>query len=191
MIFGYARVSTKSQEDNTSLQNQIEQLKDFGCQYIYSEVASATNMNREEFNKLENELKEGDMLVVTKLDRFTRNTSLGIQKIKELSERGIKVNILNIGVVDVSNAMGNMIFTILCAFSEYEKDCILERMKEGKQIARQKENFREGRKKKFNKEQRNHALKLLETMSYKEVEKITKMSKSTLVRLKREHKSKI
>ncbi|MGL5715907.1 MAG: recombinase family protein, partial [Paraclostridium sp.] len=147
MIYGYARVSTKSQEDNTSLENQIKILKENNCNKIFKEVHTGATMERPQFIELEKKLCSGDTLIITKLDRFTRSTEKGISKIKELAERGIKVNILNMGVVDLSNAMGKMMFTILCAFSEYEKDCIVERMKEGKAIAKQNPNFREGRKK--------------------------------------------
>lgn len=186
MIYGYARVSTKSQEDNTSLDNQISILKENGCEEIYSEVCTGATMERPQFIELENKLKNGDTLIITKLDRFTRSTERGITKIKELAEKGIKVNILNMGIVDLNNAMGKMMFTILSAFAEYEKDCIVERMKEGKAIAKSKEGFKEGRPKVHKDSQKAHALKLLnEGNTYKQVEELTGISKSTLIRYKR------
>jgi DNA invertase Pin-like site-specific DNA recombinase len=188
MIYGYARVSTKSQEDNTSLDNQIKILKENGCEIIYKEVHTGVTMKRPEFMKLEKELKKGDTLIITKLDRFTRSTEKGIEKIKELANNDIKVNILNMGVVDLNNAMGKMMFTILCAFAEYEKDCIVERMREGKAIARQNPNYREGRKRVHKQAKVNHALELLKTRTYKEVELLTGISVSTLVRAKRKAK---
>ena len=187
-VYGYARVSTKSQEDNTSLTNQIETLKANGCVEIFHEVHTGATMERPEFMKLEKTLKSGDTLIITKLDRFTRSTEKGIAKIKELAEKGVKVNILNMGVVDLSNAMGKMMFTVLCAFAEYEKDCIVERMKEGKEIAKQDPNFREGRPKTYGSGQIDHALKLLETHSYRQVEAMTGISKSTLLRARRKIK---
>lgn len=190
MIYGYARVSTKSQEDNTSLENQIKILKEHNCNEIFKEVHTGATMERPHFIELEKKLCSGDSLVITKLDRFTRSTEKGISKIKELAERGIKVNILNMGVVDLSNAMGKMMFTILCAFSEYEKDCIVERMKEGKSIAKQNPNFREGRKKVHKDEKVKHALDLLKTNTYKQVESMTGISVATLVRAKRKEKEK-
>ena len=186
VVYGYARVSTKSQEDNTSLENQIKELKANGATKIFSEVYTGATMDRPEFIKLENELKSGDTLIIAKLDRFTRSTEKGIAKIKELAEKGVKVNILNMGIVDLKSSMGKMMFTVLSAFAEYEKDCIVERMREGKSIARQDPNYREGRPKVHKDTQKAHALELLNSgKTYKQVEKLTGMSKSTLIRYKR------
>lgn len=188
MIYGYARVSTKSQEDNTSLYNQENQLRKNGCEVVVSEVFTGATMNRPKFVELEKKLKKGDTLMITTLDRFSRSTEKGIEKIKELAEKEIIVNILNLGVIDLKNPMGKMVFTVLSAFSEYEKDCIIERMREGKQIAKQNPNFREGRPKKFNKYQIELAMSLLKNHSYREVSKMTGISKSTLIRAKRKEK---
>lgn len=185
MIYGYARVSTKSQEDNTSLENQIKILKENNCNEIFKEIHTGATMDRPQFIELEEKLKLGDTLIVTRLDRFTRSTEKGISKIKELADRGIKVNILNMGIVDLNSAMGKMMFTILCAFSEYEKDCIVERMKEGKEIAKQNPNFKEGRKRVHKDEKISHALELLKSNTYKQVESMTDISVATLVRYKR------
>lgn len=191
MIYGYVRVSTKSQEDNTSLNNQIELLKQNGCIEIFDEVYTGATMNRPVLNELLQKLERGDTLIVTKLDRFTRSTQEGIKTIKELTERGIKVNILNMGVVDLSNAMGNMMFTILTAFAEYERNCINERTKEGKQIKMSKDaDATMGRPKKFKRAQRENALKLLETHSYNVVSDMTGISRRTLIRYKKEREEK-
>ena len=186
VVYGYARVSTKSQEDNTSLDNQIKILKENGCSQVFYEVCTGATMDRPQFIELEKKLKRGDTLIITKLDRFTRSTEKGIAKIKELVEKGIKVNILNMGIVDLSSAMGKMMFTVLSAFAEYEKDCIVERMKEGKAIARQDPNYREGRPKVHKDTQKDHAMELLNSgKTYREVEELTGISKSTLIRYKR------
>lgn len=185
-LYGYARVSTKSQEDSTSLKTQISTLKQNGCTEVFSEVCSGATMDRPEFKSLESKLRNGDTLIITKLDRFSRNTEHAIMKIKELAERGIKVNILNMGIVDLSNPIGKMMFTILSAFSEYERDCIIERMKEGKEIAKQNPNFREGRPLVHKESKKAHALELLNSgKTYKEVESLTGISKSTIIREKR------
>lgn len=72
------------------------------------------------------------------------------------------------------------------AFAEFERDMIVERTQEGKAIARQQPGYREGRPKKYTKKQIDHAIELLEDKSYKQVEEMTGISKSTLIRAKRE-----
>ena len=79
---------------------------------------------------------------------------------------------------------------MLLAFAEFERDLIIERTQEGKAIARQKDGYREGRPPKFSKQQIDHALELLEKHSYSQVEQMTGISKSTLVRKKRERTAK-
>jgi DNA invertase Pin-like site-specific DNA recombinase len=180
MKYGYARVSTLHQD----LEAQLQALEKEGCEKIYSDKFTGTKTDRPEFNKLLDVLKEGDTLVVTKLDRFARTTADGINTIKSLFEKGIKVHVLNMGLVE-DTPTGRLILSVMLAFAEFERDMIVERTQEGKQIAKQKEDFREGRPKKFSKKQIEHALSLLETHSYKQVTEITGISKSTLIRAKR------
>lgn len=80
---------------------------------------------------------------------------------------------------------GKLIFTIMSGFAEFERDMIVERTQEGKAIAKQRNDFREGRPKKFSKKHIVHALDLLRNHSYKEVESMTGISKSTLIRAKK------
>lgn len=95
MIYGYARVSTKSQaKDGNSLEYQIGKLKDAGAEKIFSDAFTGVKSDRPEFNKLMAILKEGDTLVVCKLDRFARSLSQGSDLITELINNGVKVNIL-------------------------------------------------------------------------------------------------
>ena len=81
--------------------------------------------------------------------------------------------------------MGQLIVTNLLAFAEFERAMIIERTQGGKAIAKQREDFREGRPKKYSSKKINHALELLENHSYKQVEELTGISKSTLIREKR------
>lgn len=121
-----------------------------------------------------------------KLDRFARTTVQGIQTIKELFDRGVKVNILNMGMIE-NTLTGNLILTVLLAFAEYERGMIVERTQTGKTVARQNPNFRDGRPKKFTAAGRDHAVQLLnDGLSYKQVEDMTGISKSTLIRAKKE-----
>ena len=85
--------------------------------------------------------------------------------------------------------MGRLIYTILLAFAEFEKNQIVERCQAGKEIAKTKEDFRDGRPPKYSKAQISHAVELLESHSYKQVESMTGISKSTLQRAKRNKKA--
>jgi DNA invertase Pin-like site-specific DNA recombinase len=180
MKYGYARVSTVSQD----FESQLQSLEKEGCNQIYSEKFTGTKADRPKFKELLSLLREGDTLVVTKLDRFARSTVDAINTVKELFERGVKVHILNMGLVE-NTPTGRLIFSVMSAFAEFERDMIVERTKEGKAIAKQRDDFREGRPNKFSKKQLEHAIKLLETNSYKQVEEMTGISKSTLIRQKK------
>lgn len=180
MKFGYARVSTLNQD----LEAQIQQLENEGCDKIYSEKFTGTKTDRPVFNAVLDTLHKGDTLVVTKLDRFARTTAEGINTVKELFERGVKVHVLNMGLVE-DTPTGRLILSVMLAFAEFERDMIVERTQEGKAIAKQSPDFREGRPNKYGKKQLEHALQLKETHSYKQVEEITGISKSTLIRAKK------
>ena len=180
MKYGYARVSTRHQD----LDGQLRLLKEEHCDKIYSEKITGTKSDRPEFKKLLETIQGGDTLVVTKLDRFARSTQDALNTIKFLFEKGVRINVLNLGVIE-NTSTGRLIFTIFSAFADFERDLIVERTQEGKELAKQKPGYKEGRPKKFTKQQLALAMKLLERYSYKEVEKMTGISKSTLVRNKR------
>lgn len=184
MKIGYARVSTIHQD----LEAQIQQLKNENCNKIYEEKISGTKKERPEFEKALQELQEGDMLVVTKVDRFARNTMHALDIIQQLFERGVRVHILNMGIIE-NTPTGKLIFSIFSAFAQFERDMIVERTTEGKEIARQKKDYREGRPKKYTKAYLNHAMDLLEENSYKAVEEMTGISKSTLIRERKKRKA--
>ena len=143
-------------------------------------------MDRPKFLNLLEVLQEGDTLVVCKLDRFARTAIEGVQVVRELFERGIRVHILNMGLVE-NTLTGNLILTVMLAFAEYERGMIVERTQTGRAIARQDPDFREGRPKKFTPEQIALALSLLEQgKTYRQITTMTGISKSTLIRARRE-----
>ncbi|WP_152640144.1 recombinase family protein [Virgibacillus necropolis] len=156
-----------------------------GCSMIYKDKFTGTKKERPEFVKLLEELRQGDTLVVTKLDRFAQSTADGINTVKELFERGVKVHVLNMGLVE-DTPTGRLILSVMLAFAEFETDMIVERTREGKAIAKQKPDFRGGRPKKFSKKHMEDALSLLKNHSYKEVEECTVILKSILIREKKE-----
>ncbi|WP_455390505.1 recombinase family protein, partial [Lactiplantibacillus pentosus] len=112
MKYGYARVSTTDQK----LANQIELLKLAGAEKIFQEKFTGTTTERPEFQKLLRALKTGDTLIVTKLDRFARNTREALAIIQELFKENVKVNILNMGLID-NTPTGQLVFTIFSAFA--------------------------------------------------------------------------
>lgn len=185
MIYGYCRVSTKGQLEGNSIQAQEQEiLERYENAEIIHEVYTGTKTDRPVFNKLIERLKEGDTLVVSKLDRLARNTIEGIQIVEDLFSEGVAVHVLNVGLLE-NTSMGRFFLTTLLAVAEMERNTILERTQSGKEIAKQRDDFKEGRPKKYTEKQIKHALKLLENNSYKEVEGLTGISKSTLIRAKR------
>lgn len=183
---GYARVSTNLQYKNgNSIEEQEEKLIASGCDEVIKEAFTGSKATgRPELEKLLSYLQEGDTFSVTKFDRFARTAIEGVKIIQELLHKGIKVNILNIGLVE-DTPMGRLILTIMLAFAEFEKDMIIERTQAGKEIARRDPDYREGRPRLYSKKQIEHALELLREHTYREVEQMTGISKSTLIRAKK------
>ncbi len=190
VIYGYSRVSSKGQaRDGHSLDAQESELKVAGAEIIYSDTYTGTTTSRPELDKLLSELKPGDTLIVTKLDRIARSVQQGITLIDNLVEKGIKVNVLNMGVMD-NTPTGRLIRNVMLCFAEFERDMIMQRTREGKETARLNPDYKEGRKKKYSQAQLSHAMELLDAgNSYSTVVKLTGISKSTLIRAKRENRS--
>lgn len=185
LIYGYARVSTKKQSGSgNSLEEQTNQLLKEGCSIIIKEQFTGSKMNRPELDKMIEELQEGDKLIVTKLDRLARNVPEGIELVKKLLKKGVKVHVLNVGYME-DTAMGNFFLATLLAVAELERNMIIERTQSGKEIAKTKNGYKDGRPKKFTEYQLKNAMELLKTHSYNDVERLTGISKSTLIREKR------
>lgn len=184
MIYGYARVSTRGQaKDGNSIDAQVKALTDAGASEIYKEAFTGTTTERPEFDKLLSKLSEGDTLVVTKLDRIARSASEGSKLIQRLLDKGVSVNVLNMGKMD-DTPTGKLICTIMFAFAEFERDMIVERTQEGRVVARKNPGYREGRPKKYSSKQIEHALALLDEHSFSQVVELTGISKATLARAK-------
>lgn len=147
MIYGYARVSTVGQaKDGNSLDVQNKMLKEAGATVIYSEAYTGTKKHRPELDKLMAVLKDGDILVVSKLDRMARSAVDGCQLMEQLLDRGITINVLNMGVMN-NTPTGKLIRNVFFAFAEFERDMIMQRTQEGKEEKRRTDpSYREGRK---------------------------------------------
>jgi len=187
-IVGYARVSSKGQLDNNSMeQQQGEILNRYSNAIIYSEQFTGTTTQRPIFNEVVTNLIKGDTLVVCKLDRLARNTMEGIELVQGLFSKGVAVHVLNVGLLE-NTTMGKFFLTTLLAVAEMERNTIIERTQNGKAIAKTKEGFKEGRPKRYTPKQINNAIEMLKNNSYAEVAEITGMSKSTLIREVRKRK---
>lgn len=182
MLYGYARVSTRGQINGNSLEEQRQQLVDAGCECVIEEQYTGTTMDRPELDRVLSKLQSGDTLMVTKLDRLARSATEGAKLIKKLIDKGINVNILNMGKVD-ERPQGRLMLHILLAFAEFERDMIVERTQAGKAIARTKAGFREGRPP-IDKARKDAAVDMVINggKSYKEAATAVGISKSTLVR---------
>ena len=143
--YGYGRVSTLGQKDGNSLEEQSRQIKERYPDAVIIEEAYSGAKDRPIFNKLLSELQDGDTLVVTKLDRFCRSVKEGLGYIDELLAKGVRIHILNMGLIE-DTPMGRLMVTNLLAFAEFERAMILERTQGGKAIAKQKPGYKEGRK---------------------------------------------
>lgn len=191
MIYGYARVSTKTQaKDGNSLEVQEDVLRDAGASEIYKDTFTGTVIERPQFDKLMAKIEDGDTLMVTKLDRIARSASEGSKLIQEMLDKGICVHVLNMGKMD-NTPTGKLICQIMFAFAEFERDMIVERTQEGRAIARKHPNYHEGRPRKYTNKQLEHALELLENHSYSQVTELTGISKATLARAKSERNKRI
>lgn len=190
MVYGYGRISTVGQKDGNSLEAQESALRAEGAEQVFLDVISGAKApaERPEMSKLLALMQEGDTLIVTKLDRISRTATEGFTFIQSLLDKNITVRVLNIGTMD-QTATGKLIMHIFLAFSEFERDTIKARMMEGKAIAKQRPDYREGRPRLYSQSQLNHAMQLLEDYSYTQVAEMTGISKSTLAREARKRRA--
>lgn len=179
MKYGYARVSTESQ----SLSTQLQLLKQVGIDEIFQEKYTRTTTKRPEFARLLVIVQPNDVIIVTKLDRFARNTGEDLQMIQQLFENQVKINILNMGTID-DTPVGRLIFTVFSAFAQFERDMIVTRTQEGKSYARRHNpKYHEGRPKVYSDEKIWQVYQLHQKgMTYRELSLRTGISISTLRR---------
>ena len=183
MKFGYIRVSTRKQaRDGNSLEAQREALTAAGAEKIYTDAFTGTRMERPEWDKLRAQLRRGDVLIVTRLDRLARSVSQASGLIADMIDEGVTIHVLNLGVLS-NDSVNTLLRNVLLSFAQFERDMIVQRTQEGKAVARATDpDFREGRPPKFDDEQLDHAMELLENHSYAQTAKLTGISKSTLIR---------
>jgi len=176
-VFGYARVSTDAQ----NLDRQLDALERYGVDKIYNEKMTGTKRNRPELEKLLERMTEGDTVVIESLSRLGRSTKDLIDLMDIFQEKGIHLVSLKESI-DTSTSTGTLLFTLMSAIAQFERDVIADRTKEGLKAARARGHC--GGRPKVNDEQMKQAVKLYRTKAYtaKEIEKLTEVKKSTLYR---------
>lgn len=134
MIFGYARVSTSEQ----NIQNQVDLLQNFGCEKIYTDVASGVREDRKGLNEMLSFLREGDVVVVYKTDRIFRSLKNMVELIDLFNQKGVLFKSISEPAFDTTSANGKFIIQIFGAVAEFERNLISERTKIGLEGARRR-----------------------------------------------------
>lgn len=188
-IYAYARVSTAGQE----LDTQIEQFKTQGVELgnIFKEKVTGTKKDRPQLTELLNTIQAGDTVLITKIDRLARSIIDLKEIIEQIRGKGATVSFLNDNLTftpNSNNANSNLMLNMLASFAEFERDLIVSRMEEGKAHAkRTNPNYKEGRPKRKLTDRYLRAIDVLKGNSFRETEKITGLSKSTLQRIKKQY----
>ncbi|MDB4609674.1 recombinase family protein [Verrucomicrobia bacterium] len=139
-IVAYARVSTREQ----NLDVQLDQLNAAGATKIFKEKLSGVDQQRPELKNLLNYVREGDTVVVTKIDRIARSVKHLLDITDTLKEKGVALKIMNMGL-ETNTTQGKLMLTVIGAIAEFERELMLERQREGIEKAKQKGKYK-GRK---------------------------------------------
>lgn len=175
--FGYARVSTEQQ----NLDRQLDMLTQYGVDYIFNEKMTGTKRDRPELNKLLDRLMAGDTVVVESLSRLGRSTKDLIELVDLFEKKQVHLVSLK-ERIDTSTPAGKLLFTLMSAIAQFERDVIAERTREGLNAARSR--GRVGGRPRTNEKKVKRAVKLYQTGQYsvREIEEMTGVKKSTLYR---------
>lgn len=131
MLVGYARVSSRDQNPDL----QLDALKEAGCENVFVEKASGASRDRPELQAALDYTREGDTLVVWKLDRLARSTRQLIETVENLQTRGVGFRCVTQAEIDTTTAGGRLVFTIFGAIAEFEREIIRERTRAGLEAA--------------------------------------------------------
>ncbi|GEN51325.1 recombinase family protein [Alkalibacterium pelagium] len=176
-VYGYARVSTQHQE----LNRQIDLLEQQNCNEILTEKMTGTKASRPQLDRLKDKLRPGDTVVVESFSRLGRSTKDLIELVNYFEEHDVKLVSLKENF-DTTTPQGRLMMTVFQAFSQFERDLIVERTKEGLKSARAR--GRKGGRPRVNQREVERALKLYHTREYsvKEITEMTGISGATLYR---------
>ena len=183
---GYARVSTKEQ----NLDSQIDVLKAYGCERIFSEKVSGRKYKRTELDNCLDYMRDGDTLVITKLDRLGRTTKQLIELSLYLDNENINLQIIDMDI-STKDAMGKMFFTMMSAFAELEANLLSERTKKGLDSARAR--GRVGGRPAISDQKKEMIKSLYNSRNYsgEEITKMVGVSRSTIYKVINESKNSI
>ena len=177
MLIGYARVSTQDQ----SLELQRQALSQAGCQKVFEDHVSGAQTERPGLAKAWETLREGDTLVVWKLDRLGRSVKQLVNLVGELHQQGVQFKSLT-DAIDTTTPSGRFFFHVMASLAEMERELIVERTRAGLEVARQL-GRKGGRKPKMTESKIKSARKLLTSgMAAKEVAHNLGVSVPTLYR---------
>jgi DNA invertase Pin-like site-specific DNA recombinase len=177
MRIGYARVST----DDQHLNLQLAALGEAGCRRIFQEKVSGARRDRPELARLLDQLREGDAVVVWRLDRLARSTRDLLELAETIAERGAAFRSLNEPWADTTTSAGKMVLTVFAGIAEFERSLIRERTSAGRIAAR---GVRFGRPRKLSSDQSALAQRLLvDGRSVKEVARTLRVHPSTIYRI--------
>lgn len=152
-ILGYARVST----DGQTLHAQIQELRAAGAERVFQEKVSGTVTDRKQLARVMAALQEGDVLVVTRLDRLARSVRDLLNTLAAVAEKGSGFRSLRDTWANTTTAHGRLMLTILAGLAEFERELIRSRTGEGRERAKAN-GVRFGRKPKLTPHQRKEAL---------------------------------
>jgi DNA invertase Pin-like site-specific DNA recombinase len=179
-LIGYARVST----DGQTLEGQVAALKAAGCERIFKEKMSGMRGDRRELQRFISTLQEGDLGLVTRLDRLARSTRDLLNILAAIADRSAGFRSLGDAWADTSTSHGRLMLTILGGLAEFERDLIRTRTGEGRARAVAR-GVRLGRKPKMTPHQRREALRRREAGEpLTEIARTYNVSHSTISRLR-------
>ena len=180
MLIGYARTSTQDQK--YSLEAQVEELKAAGCERLYQEEVSSVDSQRVELENALDYIREGDVLVVKKLDRLARSVADTVKIIERLEAKKAGLKILNMKI-DTTTPEGRLQFNLFAAIAQFEREVMLERQKVGIAKAKADGKYKGRKPTSDKKKQQILNLAAAKTMTREEIAKTAQVSLATVYRV--------
>lgn len=179
MLIGYKRVSTQNQR----LDRQSDILNEYGVERVFEEKETGTKRERQELNKMLDMLREGDVVIVAELTRLSRSTKDLFEIVETIHSKGAEIKSLKESWLDTTTPQGKLMFTFFAGLSQFERDLIADRTKQGLESAK-KRGAKLGRPNKFN-DKKETILNMYNSgeFSINDIIKATGISKTSLYRI--------